>query len=64
VEVSAIPQAAPAPPTNLSASAVSATEIDLAWTNNSANNYGIKIERKTGASGIYAEIARGRQAPT
>jgi hypothetical protein len=64
VEVSAIPQAAPAPPTNLSATAVSATEIDLAWTNNSANNYGIKIERKTGASGIYAEIARGRQAPT
>ncbi len=57
-EASAMPQAAPAAPSNLNATAASATQVNLAWTNNSPNNYGIKIERKTGAGGTYVEIQR------
>lgn len=45
----------PLAPTVLTATTVSDTRIDLAWTNNSANDTGISIERST--DGItYAEI--------
>lgn len=52
---------APAPPvapTVLSATAVSHTQINLAWTDNSGNETGFKIERCTGAAcGTFTEIA-------
>ncbi len=39
----------PAAPSNLTASPFNATEIDLAWTDNSNNKAGFKIERCTGS---------------
>ncbi|MGH7495275.1 MAG: fibronectin type III domain-containing protein [bacterium] len=44
-------------PTNLTATPVSSSQIDLAWTDQTANEIGFKIERKTGFGGNYAEIA-------
>jgi len=41
------PNPGPAAPTNLAASAVSATRIDLAWTDNANDEDGFKIERST-----------------
>ena len=48
---------APESPSNLTASAQSSSQIDLSWTDNSSDETGFKIERKTGASGTYSEIA-------
>jgi uncharacterized protein len=45
----------PNAPSSLSAAAVSGSQIDLSWTDNSTNEDGFKIERKTGA-GTYSEI--------
>jgi hypothetical protein len=47
----------PAAPSGLTATAVSGTRIDLAWTDNAFDETGVKIERKTGAGGTYAQIA-------
>ncbi len=47
----------PTSPTNLSATAVSSSRINLSWSDNSYGEDGFKIERKTGASGIYSQIA-------
>jgi len=47
----------PPPPSGLSASAASFSQIDLSWTDNSSNESGFKIERKTGSGGTYSEIA-------
>ncbi|MBI3008434.1 MAG: fibronectin type III domain-containing protein, partial [Candidatus Omnitrophica bacterium] len=47
----------PTAPSGLSASAALASQIDLSWTDNSSNETGFRIERKTGASGTYSEIA-------
>ena len=47
----------PTAPSNLSASAASSSQINLTWTDNSNNETGFKIMRKTGASGTYALIA-------
>jgi titin len=47
----------PSPPNNLTATAASNARIDLAWTDNSNNEDGFKIEIKAGAFGTYAEIA-------
>ena len=44
-----------ADPTNLTATAVSSTKINLAWTDNSSNEDGFKIEKKTGA-GAFGQI--------
>jgi len=46
----------PAAPSNLTATAVSSTEIDLAWTDNSNNEDNFVVERKKGASGTYSVI--------
>jgi len=46
----------PLAPSGLSASAASASQINLSWTDNSSNETGFKIERKTGAGGTYSEI--------
>ncbi len=48
--------AIPAAPSNLAASAVSSSQINLTWTDNSTNETGFKIERKTGSGGTYAQI--------
>ncbi|OPX85469.1 MAG: Exoglucanase B precursor [Pelotomaculum sp. PtaB.Bin104] len=45
-----------AAPSNLSAVAVSASQINLTWTDKSSNESGFKIERKSGNSG-FEEIA-------
>jgi transcriptional regulator CtsR len=45
------------PPSTLAATALSATQIKLTWTDNATNETGFKIERKTGATGTYAQIA-------
>ncbi len=44
-------------PLNLTATPVSQTQINLTWTDNSTNETGFKIERKTGAFGTYSQIA-------
>ena len=46
-----------AKPTSATATAVSSSEIDLTWVDNSASETGYKIERKRTATGTYAEIA-------
>jgi len=46
-----------AKPTSATAAAVSSSQINLAWIDNSASETGYKIERKTGATGTYAQIA-------
>jgi serine protease len=53
----ATPQA-PAAPSNLSATAAGQTQINLAWTDNSTNEEGFKIERCAGAGcSDFAQIA-------
>src|SRR5688500_13721471 len=45
----------PAPPTNLVAIGVSIEQIDLSWTDNSTNEAGFRIERKT-SNEIYSLV--------
>ncbi|HMH16545.1 MAG TPA: RHS repeat-associated core domain-containing protein [Burkholderiales bacterium] len=47
----------PNTPTGLGSIAVSGTQINLTWTDTSSDETGFKLERKTGASGVYAQIA-------
>jgi subtilisin family serine protease len=44
-------------PSDLSGTTVSASQIDLSWTDNSPNESGFKIERKKGSGGTYSQIA-------
>jgi uncharacterized delta-60 repeat protein len=46
-------------PTDLTATVVSTTEVDLTWTDNSLNETGFKIERKEGDFGSWNEIYDG-----
>ena len=46
-EQSATPAAPPAAPSNLTASAVSKSQINLAWTNNATNATGVAVQRST-----------------
>ncbi|HKQ05087.1 MAG TPA: NBR1-Ig-like domain-containing protein [Blastocatellia bacterium] len=46
----------PAAPTNLTASAVSGSQVNLLWTDNSSNEDSFTLERKTGAAGTYQVI--------
>jgi hypothetical protein len=46
----------PAAPTALLASAISSSQVNLSWSDNSSNESGFKIEYKTGA-GAYALLA-------
>jgi hypothetical protein len=48
--------APPAAPSNLTATAVSSSQIHLAWTDNASNEEGFRIERRTGAQS-FVEIA-------
>ncbi len=58
---SAVTEAAPtvpAAPTNLVATAISTSQINLAWTDNATNETGFKIERCTGAGcSTFTQIA-------
>ena len=51
------PATPPSSPTALAAAALSNSQISLSWTDNSADEDGFKIERKTGANGMYAQVA-------
>src|SRR5262249_27974593 len=46
----------PAAPSNLTITAVLSNKISLSWSDNSNNETGFKIQRKTGATGTYATI--------
>lgn len=48
---------APAAPSNLSASPISHDQVNLTWTDNSSNELGFKVERKTGTNGAYIQIS-------
>jgi hypothetical protein len=47
----------PVPPSNLTATAVSPTQIHLGWQDNSYNENGFNIERKVGSDGVWTPIA-------
>jgi hypothetical protein len=51
------PATTPPAPSNLVATPVSGDRIDLTWTDNSSDETGFRIERKTEPSGTYAVIA-------
>ena len=46
----------PAAPSGLSATALSSTRIDLAWTDNSDNETGFKVERKKVGTTSFAQV--------
>ncbi|MBI4837631.1 MAG: fibronectin type III domain-containing protein [Nitrospirae bacterium] len=52
-----IMEVSPAAPSNLIATPISSTQINLSWTDNSNNETGFKIERKLGVDGTYSQIA-------
>ncbi|MFH1228372.1 MAG: fibronectin type III domain-containing protein, partial [Planctomycetota bacterium] len=45
------------PPSSLNVAVISSSQIDLTWTDNTDNEAGYKIERKTGSGGTYSQIA-------
>jgi len=47
----------PSAPSNLTATAVSSSQIILSWQDNSNNETGFKIKRKSGIKGTYSTIA-------
>lgn len=51
------PPPPPNAPSALGFTAITASHLDLRWTDNSTNEDGFRLERKTGASGTYAAIA-------
>jgi hypothetical protein len=62
VKVPAVPQV-PAAPSNLVATAVSSTQINLTWSDNSSNETGFVLEKKTGTGG-YGTVASPFQNAT
>ena len=53
------PPAVPAAPTNLTATAISGTQINLSWTDNATNETGYKIERSSDGTNFYPLAATG-----
>jgi hypothetical protein len=47
----------PAAPSNLTATAISSSQINLAWQDNSDTEEGFTVERKTGLSGMWSVIS-------
>jgi hypothetical protein len=43
-------------PSNLTATAASTSQVNLSWQDNSSNETGFKIQRKTGPSGTWSQI--------
>lgn len=50
------PEPVPASPSGLVANSNPSGGVDLSWTDNSNNETGFKIERKTGIDGTYGQI--------
>lgn len=50
------PEEMPAAPSNLIAMVVSGKQINVMWTDNSKNETGFVLERKTGLTGAYAKL--------
>jgi fibronectin type 3 domain-containing protein len=46
----------PAPPSGLTITSILSNKVSLSWTDNSGDETGFKIQRKTGATGMYANI--------
>src|SRR5256885_12850605 len=46
----------PAAPSGLTITTITSSSVSLAWTDNSNNETGFKIQRKQGAAGIYTTI--------
>jgi hypothetical protein len=46
----------PAAPSGLGASAVSASQVNLSWTDNANNETGFSVERATSAAGPFAQV--------
>ena len=46
----------PAAPSDLTITSLLSNQVSLSWTDNSNNETGFKIQRKTGATGTYADI--------
>jgi alpha-tubulin suppressor-like RCC1 family protein len=57
VQVPITGQLPPTPPSGLTATAISSSQINLSWTDNSNNETVFKIERKTGTGGSWSQIA-------
>jgi fibronectin type 3 domain-containing protein len=56
-ETSALTSVAiPAPPSGLRITSLQSNQVSLAWTDNSNNETGFKIQRKTGVTGTYLTI--------
>jgi len=53
------PEPRPEPPTNLIATTVSTTQIDITWEDNSNNETGFKIERKSGSDSYSPLVTLG-----
>ncbi|HVN82577.1 MAG TPA: M12 family metallo-peptidase [Terriglobia bacterium] len=51
------PGAEPAAPSNLSATAISSSQILLSWQDNSSDESSFKLHRKAGSNGSWGEIA-------
>jgi YD repeat-containing protein len=47
----------PVPPSNVTVASVSATQVNLTWSDFATNETGFVIERETGASGTFVPIA-------
>lgn len=56
-EASTTTPTAPSAPSSLTATASGTSAINLSWTDNSNNETGFKLERKTGSGGSWSEIA-------
>jgi hypothetical protein len=55
----------PAAPSGLMVTSTTSSNISLAWTDNSGNEQGFRIQRKKGATGTYTEIGtRGANVTT
>ena len=48
---------APAAPSNLAATAISGTQTDLTWTDNSTDGDGYQVDRELGSSGTFSAVA-------
>ncbi len=54
----------PTAPSGFTATATGSTEINLSWADNSNNESGFKIERKTGSAGAWSQVASVSQNVT
>ncbi|MCU0834257.1 MAG: hypothetical protein MUC77_07450, partial [Chromatiaceae bacterium] len=50
--------AVPAAPSGLTASALSTSQVNLTWVDNSGNESGFRIERRLAASTVWSQIAQ------